>query len=382
MKGYVNALVYLTGEGIKRTSVGVDGDRIVYIGDDCSKITQPYPYKEGEIVLPGFIDEHIHGCNGSDAMDADPEALDNIARSLASEGVTGFLATTMTEKHEKIMKALSVIGAYRKNQAEHGARVLGVHLEGPFISAKYCGAQDPSYIQKPSVEAFKIYQEASGDSIRLVTLAPEEGGEELITYLAASGVCASAGHTDATFEVLDKAKAHGLSSVTHTYNAQRPIHHREVGTVGAAYFMDELYTECICDMIHSSPAAIKLLLKNKPKNKFVLISDAMRAKAMPEGESELGGQKVFIKNGEARLQNGALAGSLLKMNTAIQNLVEHCGVAFTDAVDCATINPATNIGLEAEYGSISVGKHADFAVLDANYSVTQTVRDGKIIFEA
>ena len=181
---------------------------------------------------------------------------------------------------------------------------------------------------------------------------------------------------------MKKAVSVGLSNVTHTYNAQKGVHHREVGTVGSAFLFDELNCEMICDLIHLSIPAIKLLIKNKPHDKITLITDSMRAKYLPEGISELGGQEVIVKNGEARLNNGALAGSILKMNVAIKNLVLSCNQKFLDAVDWATINPAKNLGVDDKMGSIAVGKNANFTILDEEFEVQLTVRDGNIIYKA
>ncbi len=380
MKGYKNALVYLAGEGIVRTSVGVKNGIIAYVGDDEGKITEPYAYKEGQVVCPGFIDQHIHGASGFDAMDGSEDALKNIAKSIAKEGVTTFLATTMTEKREKILKALNTIGEYVEKKKKEGARLLGAHLEGPFISKDFCGAQDANRIISPSVKDFMEFNEVAKGNIRLVTLAPEEDCEGLIKTLTSLGVTVSAGHTKATHEEIVRAESMGLKCITHTYNAQSPLHHREIGVVGSALLLDQLYAECICDGVHISIPAIKLLLKNKQKDKVIVISDAMRAKNLPDGESELGGQKVIVKNGEARLENGALAGSVLKINDAIKNLVTLCDVEFTTAIDFATINPAKNLGVDDKYGSIEVGKVADFTVINEDYSVAQTIRDGEIIF--
>ena len=379
MKAFNNASVYIKDKGIIKTNLIFD-EKIVSIGDsvcDAEVIDLP----EDAIVLPGFIDQHIHGASGSDAMDAQKSGLKNIAVSIAKEGVTTFLATTMTEKKEKILKALTSIGEYiEKNEAD-GARLLGVHLEGPFIATKFCGAQDPQYIVPPNIESFMEFYEASKGNIRMVTLAPEEDKEALIKDLVALGVTPSAGHTNANHSQITSALDNGLHCITHTYNVQSPLHHREIGVVGSALLLDELYSECICDGVHISIPAIKLLLKNKPKDKFIVISDAMRAKNLPDGESELGGQKVIVKNGEARLENGALAGSVLNINKAIENLVKLCDVKFTDAVDFATINPAKNLGVADKYGSIEIGKVADFAVMDKNYSIILTVRDGKVIYK-
>ncbi len=381
MQGFKNALVYAHGKGVIKTNLGVENGKIVYIGDDESKITNAYSYVEGQIVVPGFIDQHVHGAGGADAMDGTMQALSTIANALASEGTTAFLATTMTQSPDNILKAMTAVNEYIKADKLEGAKVLGVHLEGPFISVKHIGAQPLEYVAKPDVNVLDKYNSASGNNIKIVSLAPEvEGADELIAHLSKKGIVASAGHTDAGYNDIEKAIDSGLKNITHTYNAQKALHHREIGTVGSAMLFDSLSSEAICDTIHLSIPAIKLLIKNKPKDKFTLITDSMRAKHLCDGISELGGQKVIVKNGEARLENGALAGSILKMNDAIKNLVTKCGVCFTDAIDFATINPAKNLSIDNMCGSIKEGKNADFAVLNEDFSVALTVRNGNVIY--
>ncbi len=383
MKGFKNVKAYIYGKGIITTNIGIEGDKIAYIGDDQSKITQELPYEQNQVVLPGFIDQHVHGAGGSDAMDGTVKDLSIIANCLAKEGTTGFLATTMTQSPENISKAMTAVKEYMSANPSDGARVLGIHLEGPFISTKHIGAQPLEYVASPSVEVFDDYNYKSGNAIKLVSLAPEvEGATELIEHLASLGVVASAGHTDAGYKDMEQAVNSGLSNVTHTYNAQRGIHHRDVGTAGSAMLIDQINCEAICDLIHLSAPAIKLLVKNKPHDKVTLITDSMRAKHLADGLSELGGQTVIVKNGEARLENGALAGSILKMNDAIKNVVLSCGVPFTDAIDFATINPAKNLGLDKDIGTIEVGKKASFAVLTEEFEVSLTVREGQIVYKA
>ncbi len=382
MKGFINANVYITGKGIVKTSVGFEKGVIAYIGDDLTKIDEVIELSENLIVLPGFIDQHIHGAGGADAMDGNTSALSTIANTVAKEGTVAFLATTMTQSKQNILKALSAVKEYKSQKREEGAEVLGVHLEGPFISDKHIGAQPLEFVQEPSVELFDEYYEASGKSIKIISIAPEvEGASQLVSHLNDLGVAPSAGHTDSGYNDIERAISFGLKGVTHTFNAQKALHHREIGTVGSAMLFDELYTEAICDCIHLSVPAIKLLMKNKPKDKFTLVTDAMRAKGLADGISELGGQTVIVKNGEARLENGALAGSVLKMNDAIKNLVTKCGVSLSDAVDFASINPAKNLNIDGLYGSIEVGKKANFAVLDENFTPRLTIRDGEIIFQ-
>ena len=382
MLGFVNAKVYVYGKGVITATVGIKEGKIAYIGDDKSVVTQPLPYAEGQIILPGFIDEHIHGAAGADAMDGTTAALNTIANAVASEGTTSFLATTMTQSPENILNAMKAVKEYRAANPDDGAEVAGIHLEGPFISVKHIGAQPLEYVAAPDVKVFDEYNAASGNAIKIVSLAPEtDGAEELIKHLNSIGVIASAGHTDAGYNDVEKAISWGLTNITHTYNAQKALHHREIGTVGSAMLFDELNAEAICDLIHLSVPAIKLLIKNKPHGKFTLITDSMRAKHLADGISELGGQEVIVKNGEARLKNGALAGSILKMNDAIKNLVLSCGVPFTDAVDFATVNPAKNLGLIDEVGTVEVGKRANLTVLDGEFNVHLTVRDGNVIYK-
>lgn len=379
MKGFINAKVYVEGEGLITTNVAIQNGRIFAIGNDVV-VTEPFDIPCDAIVLPGFVDQHVHGAGGADAMDATCDALKTIACALAKEGTTTFLATTMTQSPERIKSALSAVNDYFLQKSSVGARLVGVHLEGPFISEKFVGAQPKEHVQAPLVEAFKQYELASGNTVRIVSLAPEvDGADELINYLAIRNIVPSAGHTSAGIDDIERAIDHGLKNVTHTYNAQTPLHHREIGVVGSALLCDELNAEIICDTIHVSVPAIKLLVKNKPHDKITLITDAMRAKGLPDGESELGGQKVIVANGEARLENGTLAGSVLKMNVAIKNLVEKVGVSLLDAVDFATINPARNLGMDAEIGSIALGKKADFAVLNENFEVLLTLRDGEVV---
>ena len=380
MKAFVNATVYVEGEGLVKTSVSFN-EKIEAIGNVTSADAITLP--ADAIVLPGFIDQHIHGAGGSDAMDGTREALSTIANTIAAEGTTSFLATTMTQSKENILGAMVAVKSYREEAPADGARLLGIHLEGPFIAAAHKGAQPLEYVAKPSIDVFDTYNAASGNAIKLVSLAPEEeGADALIAHLNAQGVVPSIGHTGAKCADVRAAIRNGARNVTHTYNAQTALHHREIGVVGSALLYDALNSEVICDTIHVSVPALQLLAKCKPHDKLTLITDAMRAKGLGDGESELGGQTVIVKNGEARLVDGTLAGSVLLMNRAIENMVEKVGVPFLTAVDYATANPAKNLGVWDEIGSIKVGKRADFTVLDSKFNVLLTIRDGEIIYKA
>ena len=378
MKKFENAKIYTDAGFI--TSDLVFDERIVSFGSEDGEVIS---IPDGAMVIPGFIDQHIHGAGGSDAMDGTEKDLENIASTVAREGTVAFLATTMTQIPENITAALNAVKEYMAEKRDTGAEVIGVHLEGPFIAAAHKGAQPGEYIAVPSVEVFDKYNEASGNNIKIVTLAPEcDGAEKLISHLDSIGVVASIGHSSAKFENVDAAVKAGAKNVTHTYNAQSALHHREIGVVGSAMLLDELNCEIIADTIHVSVPAMKMLVKNKPFDKVSLITDAMRAKGLPDGESELGGQKVFVKDGQARLCDGTLAGSVLRMNVALKNMVEKVGVPLSRAIDFATINPARLLGIDKDYGSISLGKKASFAVLDSSFNVLMTIRDGKIIYQA
>lgn len=377
INGFTNCNI-LTEEGLLKTSLEIKEGKIEKIGEYQEGLVLDEKY----LVLPGFIDQHVHGAAGSDAMDGTKEDLSKIANALASEGTVGFLATTMTQSEENIIKALQSVKEYKEKNLKEGAEILGVHLEGPFISLKHIGAQPLEYVAKPDIEVFKKYQEASGNNIKLVSLAAEEeDADELIKYLVSTNVVASFGHTDSTAKDVELAIEAGAKNVTHTFNAMKPLHHREIGTVGSALLYDQLNCELICDGIHVSRPAINLLRKCKPSDKLTLVTDAMRAKHMADGEWELGGQAVFVKNGEARLAGGTLAGSVLKMNNAVKNFMEFTGASLQEAVDCASLNPAKNLGIDNELGSIKEGKNASFVVVDENMNVVYTIRDGYVIFE-
>ena len=380
MKVFKNVNAYVENKGVIKTDISFEDKITGFSADKSGEIIE---IPEDAAVLPAFIDTHVHGAGGADAMDGSREALSVIAETLAKEGTASFLATTMTQSPENIIRALSAVKEYMSAAPDTGAKILGVHLEGPFIAEKFKGAQPLEYVAAPDIKVFEKYNEAAGGAIKIVTMAPEtEGAEDFIKYLAKNHIIASIGHTAAKYADVERAVAAGAKNVTHTYNAQSPLHHRDIGVVGSALLIDGLQTEIIADTIHVSVPALKLLVKNKPADKVTLITDAMRAKGMPDGESELGGQKVFVKNGEARLIDGTLAGSVLRMNAAVRNMVLKAGVPFERAVDFASLNPAKELGIADKKGSIAPGKDADFTVLDGEFNVLMTIRAGKIIYRA
>lgn len=361
---------------VKEISLSVKEGKIASIGEPKNDKNDA----ETLYLAPGFIDEHIHGANGTDTMDATIEALGNIATSLPQEGVTSFLATTMTMPKENIEKALLNIKEYRSKERE-GARVIGCHLEGPFISPLHPGAQDPKAILKPDVELFDKWNTLSGNAIREVTIAYEEGGKDLLAYCVKRGITCSLGHSDCKSALVKEAVANGLHSITHLFNAQRGFNHREPGIVGEAFLIDGLKTELIADLIHSSKDAVSLVFKNKKKEDIVLITDSTEGKFLKPGFYELGGQKVKIFDGVARLMNDTIAGSILSLNKALSNVkLLAKGYSLSELINLASLNPAKNLGVEKDYGSIEVGKMADFVLLDQNFNVYMTIVGGKVAY--
>ena len=378
IKGFKNSLI-LTEKGLIKTNLIIKDEIIDFIGEIESN--DLIELDENKIIIPGFIDQHIHGLGGYDVIDGKVESIEKIASELPKEGVTAFLPTTTTEDIEVINKALNSVSEYINKNNKDGSLVLGVHLEGPFISNNYLGAQLPEYVLKPNKENFKEFEKNSNNNIKLVTLAPEEDNADLIQYLKSKKIIVSIGHSSANYEDVKSAILKGVSCVTHTFNGMKGIHHREIGTAGSALLFDELYCEVICDGIHVSNPALKLLFKNKPTDKVILISDSVRMKNLNNGIYYDGNQKVILKDNEARLENGTLVGSVLKINEAVRNIIKYVGVDFSTAIKYATINPATNLGVDHLMGSIKEGKLANLVVVDKDLNVYLTIRNGNIIYQ-
>ncbi|GLB59817.1 N-acetylglucosamine-6-phosphate deacetylase [Cytobacillus sp. NCCP-133] len=334
-------------------------------------------------ISPGFIDVHIHGVGGADTMDATPEALTTMATVLPEEGTTSFLATTITQEKEKIEAALTNAALYQKEQNSSGkAEVIGIHLEGPFINESKAGAQPRNHILDPDIELFKRWQNKANDTIKLITLAPEKAdGYEFIRYLSKNGVVASIGHSDALYTEMEQAAKAGATQVTHLFNGMRGLHHREPGVAGGALLLKELIVEMIADGIHVRPEMIKLALNAKGLDGMILITDSMRAKCLKNGHYDLGGQNVTVENGQALLEDGTLAGSILKMKDSIQNMIDFTDITLMEAVRLASSNPAKQLNIYDRKGSISEGKDADLVVLDKNLEVSMTFCRGVKAFE-
>jgi N-acetylglucosamine-6-phosphate deacetylase len=332
-------------------------------------------------VVPGFIDIHVHGGGGSDIMDGNYEAVKQVAVTHSRFGTTAFLPTTMTMSKDKIIRSLrSIHEAFVKGT--RAAEILGVHMEGPYISPEKKGAQKEEDIKKASIEEFLEFNRTSGNLISLVTIAPEiPGAIELIRWLSEHKIIASIGHSNATYEQVQEGIRAGLSHVTHTFNAMSGLNHREPGVVGAALLSSQLILEMIADGIHLHPAVMQILVKAKEIGKIVLITDAMRATSKPEGTYELGGQEVTVSKGQARLKDGTLAGSVLTMDKAVRNMINKVEVSLTEAIQMATINPAKCLGVEGKKGSLEPGKDADIVILNKKLKVELTMVKGKVVYK-
>ncbi|HSU78911.1 MAG TPA: N-acetylglucosamine-6-phosphate deacetylase [Candidatus Angelobacter sp.] len=348
------------------------------------KADKVYTFSPSDTLIPGFIDVHIHGVDGADTMDATLSALDTMAKALPREGTTSFLATTITQEVEAIEEALENVANYLDGELQDGkAEVLGVHLEGPFISKEKAGAQPLDYIIPPEVDLFRRFQEKANHSIKLVTLAPEEDTEGALTrYLKETDVVASIGHSNGTYHQLDEAIRAGASHVTHLFNGMTGLHHREPGVVGTAFLRKELATELIVDGIHSSPQVVKLAYQQIGEDRLILITDSIRAKGLKDGVYDLGGQEVQVKGGKAELPNGSLAGSVLKMADAIKNMMTFSETDLQSVVKMASVNPAKQLKVFDRKGSIAVGKDADLVVLDENNQVTLTFCRGRLSYSS
>ena len=352
------------------------------------KITGVFPYGTKEVdvdygnkrIVPGFLDIHCHGAYGFDTNDANEEGLRAWTKGIVAEGVTGLLATTITQSEEVLTKAVANVAKVMEDGYE-GAEILGIHFEGPYLDMVYKGAQPEQHIVKGTIEQFERYQKAAKGNIKLITMATETDEDfELTKYLADNGVVVSIGHSAATYDQAVMAWANGATSMTHVYNGMTPFNHRNNGLVGASYRLRTMYGEIICDGNHSTTVALNNYFMSKGPDYSIMISDALMAKGSPAGSKFIfGGNEIEIyEDGSAHLTStGGLAGSTLKLNEGLRILVEEAMVPFNYAINACTINPAKCLGIDDRKGSIVAGKDADIVVLDADYSVVQTYCKGK-----
>lgn len=331
---------------------------------------------KGKYVSPGFINIHIHGCGGKDTMDEEIDALPVMSKLLTKMGVTSYLPTTMTYDIPKIHRAFARVRKIM-NQPVEGAKILGCHMEGPFISAKYKGAQAEKNICKADYKFISDFE----DVIKIITFAPEElDDKNFIKNCQAAGIIFSIGHSAATYELAMKfVEDYGVKHFTHLFNAMTNFHHRKPGIVGAALDTDSI-CEIISDNIHVSPAAQRIAYHAKQGKNIILITDSMRACGIGDGISELGGQKVFVKGALATLEDGTLVGSVIEMNRAVKNFWQNTKISLPEVVELVTKNPAKELNLYKKIGSIEVGKQADFTIFDEELNTCASFVDGKIFY--
>jgi N-acetylglucosamine-6-phosphate deacetylase len=334
----------------------------------------------GATLAPAFFDVHIHGCAGHDVMEATPEAFAAIGSFLSSRGTGSFLATTVTAPVDTTLRALSGLARMLARTPGDGqARPLGIHLEGPFLSHVKRGVHPPADLLAPDIALFDRFFEAAEGHVRLMTLAPElDGAAELAAHATARGVRISLGHSNATAGETRKAIAAGAVSATHTFNAMRPLDHREPGILGIALTCDELFAELICDGIHTAPEMVELWWRAKGPGLALLVTDAMSAAGMPDGEYQLGGFAVTVAHGRATA-GGVLAGSVLTLDRALANFVRFTGAPVEQALRLLTTNPAAMTGLEDRAGSLTVGNPANLVAVDAQGTLITALLAGESV---
>ena len=332
----------------------------------------------GATLGPSFFDVHIHGAAGHDVMEATPQALETIGRFLASRGTAAYLATTVTAALDVTLRSLDSIANEIAKLPEPGrARPLGIHLEGPFLSHEKRGVQPAEHLLAPSTATFDRMVDAARGHVRLITLAPElPGAVELAKHAISRGVRVSMGHSNATAADTRAVIAAGAVSATHTFNAMRALDHQEPGILGTVLTTDELYSELICDGIHSKPAIVRLWWKSKGAARGILVTDAMSAAGMPDGEYQLGGFPVQVKDGRATAR-GVLAGSVLTLDRALSNFVQFTGATVEQGLGMLSSNPAHMTGLDHRAGAIVPGRAANLVAVDAQGKLVASIIAGQ-----
>jgi N-acetylglucosamine-6-phosphate deacetylase len=334
----------------------------------------------GRILLPGFIDLHVHGAVGHEVMDASTEGLQEMARFYAQHGVTAFLPTTWTASHQALLDALGAVDSVL-GPVSGGAAILGVHLEGPYLNPEKCGAQDVRLIRR--ADRSEARELLDTGLVRLLALAPEfDENLWLVDECVRRGITVSAAHTASGYEELQRAVQHGLRHVTHCYNAMRGLGHRDLGTVGGAMALTELNCELIADNVHVHPAAQKILVDVKGPSRVILITDAIRGAGLPDGEYAIDSRMVTIRDGVVRLPDGTIAGSVLTMERALHNVLRATGRSLQELWSMSSLNAARAIGVSASKGSLEVGKDADLVLLEPDFRVWQTITEGEAVYQA
>jgi N-acetylglucosamine-6-phosphate deacetylase len=334
----------------------------------------------GKMIMPGFIDLHVHGGGGSAFNSGNKQDYDRIIEYFISHGTTGLLATLAVDEKKKFLNSIRRISDYSRTGKYHNI-VYGTHIEGPYLNRKMMGALNPSFMWKPDLKNWKVLSKTGNESIKMMTIAPElDGAAEIMSTASSEGVVLAIAHSDAHFENIEVAIDNGLSQVSHIFNAMKPMHHRVPGIVTAAMIKQELKVHLIADTVHVHPAVMQLLYKLKGGGGIILVTDAISASGKPDGKYKLAGQDIIVRNSIAYSKSGKLSGSTVTLESAVRNMIKYAEVPLTEAVRMATLNPARVLGIDHQKGVIAAGKDADIVVLDKNFEVDMTIINGKIVY--
>lgn len=368
-------------ESFQEAQLEIKGNKIIKI-HPYGMIRPTADYGENYI-LPGFIDIHDHGCLGGDANHADFDFLSKWANYLPQEGITRFLPTTSTAFFDALEESYRMLGAFIDSKYD-GAKILGMHLEGPMISEKYRGSHNPKLLLKPNVETFKKWQEMSNNHIKMITIAPEnDENYEMTKYCAEHGVVVAIGHSAATYQQAKEAVEAGAKSFVHTFNGMSGLHHREPGVVGAAMDIEDAYAEVIADGVHVDFNAVRILGKAKGKDYLIAVTDSIWAKGCEPGiypKPDKGVNIVIDEHNVVRLETGSLAGSTNRLNVMVRNLIDEAKLPLEMAINAVTCNPAHLLGIANQYGYIKEKYIADFAIVDKQFNILETIVDGIVVY--
>jgi len=372
-----NGNIFCDDGEFRKLDIEVQNGVITAIGENISDSAAEVIYSEGDYIVPGFVDIHSHGAMGADFSDGTAEAVQTIAKYYLSNGITSFLGTTMSLPEKQLVEICGVYNPLINNETTNLAVFRGIHLEGPYFSQERRGAQNPAYLVNPDITMFSCMNEASGDAVRMIAVAPElDGAMDFIE--AASKVCTvSLAHSTANCETAKNAFSRGADHVTHLFNGMNPMSHREPGIIGAASDCNA-FVELIADGIHIHPTVVCAVFKLYGEDKVCLISDSIRACGLTDGQYDLGGQMITVKGKSATVSDNTLAGSVTCLADCMRNAVNF-SVPLTKALKAATINPAISVGLDKEIGSLSIGKRADILILDRELALKKIIFNGKQI---